>query len=231
MKIKTFVFAAVTAAALCAGVWCFISPSLNRQAYLKQQEDLLDSILAVMPAYAAVDTEMETQGPALSPTVSDDLEYAAEPIEDASTLEPIDQTDFPSGIVPIGILSIDKIGLQLPVMEGVNEPELQIAPGRVPHTAVIGEIGNAVITGHRNLAFGSMFNRLGEMENGNIIQFQAMDGKIMFFEVFEVLEITPDNQIAFIQPKNKSIITLYTCTPIREATHRLLVRAQKIGGI
>ena len=57
-----------------------------------------------------------------------------------------------------------------------------------------------------------------------------MSGEIMFFEVFEVLEITPDNQIAFIQTQNESIITLYTCTPIRVATHRLLVRAIKIEG-
>jgi len=230
MKIKTIVFIAVMAATLCAGVWFFLSPTLNRQADLKQQEDLLNSILAVMPAYVTVNTEMES-GFVLNPTVSDDCGYVTESLEDASTLEPINPADFPSGIVPIGILTIDSIDLQLPVMEGVNEPELQIAPGHVPQTAVIGEIGNAVVTGHRNLTFGSMFNRLGEVENGDIIQFQAMNGIVMFFEVFEVLEITPDDQIAFIQPTNKSIITLYTCTPIREATYRLLVRAQKIGGI
>ena len=47
-------------------------------------------------------------------------------------------------------------------------------------------------------------------------------------EVFEITEIEPADQIAFIQPTDESIITLYTCTPIREATHRLLVRAEKI---
>ena len=115
-------------------------------------------------------------------------------------------------------------------MEGVDEPELRIAPGRVPQTAGIGEIGNAVIAGHRNFTFGEMFNRLGEVEIGNIIEFQAMDGAVMAFKVFEILVILPENQIAFIQPQNESIITLFTCTPIREATHRLLIRARKIEG-
>jgi sortase A len=73
-----------------------------------------------------------------------------------------------------------------------------------------------------------MFNRLGEVDIGDLIQFQAMDGEVMTFKVFEILVVTPGNQIAFVQPQNESIITLYTCTPIRVATHRLLVRAIKI---
>jgi len=133
-----------------------------------------------------------------------------------------------SVIIPVAPKFLDAKGLA--VMEGVQEPELRIAPGRVPQTANIGEIGNAVIAGHRNFSFGSMFNRLGEVENGDIIGFQAMSGQQMAFEVFEILVIAPDNQIAFIQPQNESIITLYTCTPIRVATHRLLIRARKIEG-
>ena len=75
-----------------------------------------------------------------------------------------------------------------------------------------------------------MFNRLDEVEIGDIIGYQARNGEMMAFEVFEVITITPDNQIAFIQPLEQSIITLYTCTPIRTATHRLLVRGIKIEG-
>jgi sortase A len=75
-----------------------------------------------------------------------------------------------------------------------------------------------------------MFNRLGEVEIGDIIGFQAMSGQEMSFEIFEVSVIVPDDQIAFVQPQSESIITLYTCTPIREATHRLIVRARIIEG-
>jgi len=157
-------------------------------------------------------------------------ENTAEPEMPPVPLIPLDPTNFPNGIVPLGILTIEGIDLRLPIMEGVDEPELRIAPGHVTQTPMIGEIGNAVIAGHRNFTFGSMFNRLGEVESGDIIQFQAMNGAFTAFEVFEVIVTVPGDQIAFIQPQDEAIITLYTCTPIREATHRLLIRARKIEG-
>jgi sortase A len=243
MRIKMIAFGAVLVTALCIGIWFFVSPSLNRQADLEQQTDLLDGILAVMPAYVAVDTPIESPAQEVEPVVSEDYENPAEqaddepnelheeaPLDSAPLFEPLDPADFPGGITPIGILTIDSIDLCLPVMEGTDEAELKIAPGRVTQTTQVGEIGNAVIAGHRNYTFGSMFNRVGEVEIGDIIGFQAMNGQKMVFEVFEVLVITPDNPITFIQPQTESIVTLYTCTPIREATHRLVIRARKIEG-
>lgn len=144
--------------------------------------------------------------------------------------DPVPDNAFPANIVGIGILTIDSIDLRLPIAEGIEYATLRIAPGRVPQTAQIGDIGNAVIAGHRNYAFGSMFNRLGEIEIGDILQYQARNGELMEFEVFEIAVIEPENQIAFLQPLNKSIITLYTCTPTRVATHRLLIRAERIQG-
>jgi len=234
VRAKIILLGAVMIAALFAGLWLLLSPSFNRQADLEQQEELLDAVIAVIADDVIFD--VEAQIPVNEPQGCDDMEIAIEaPYPDVDeneppppALEPLNPEDFPSGITPIGILTIESIDLRLPVMDGTCEPELRIAPGRVPQTAQVGEIGNAVIAGHRNYTYGAMFNRLGEVGIGDTIQFQAMSGEIMFFEVFEVLEITPDNQIAFIQTQNESIITLYTCTPIRVATHRLLVRAIKI---
>jgi len=248
VKTKKFLLAAVTTAAFCVGAFFLASPSLNRQSDLEQQSDLLYDILAVIdgnmagtdagqPPYSIASFDIEVLEPSILPELDYDPKF--EPIpEDAEEYElpptvehePLDPAVFPSGIVGIGILSIESIDLRLPIMEGVDEPELRIAPGRVTQTAAIGEVGNAVIAGHRNFTFGSMFNRLGEVEIGDLIDFQSMSGEVMTFEVFELLVITPDNQIAFIQPQDEAIITLYTCTPIREATHRLLIRARKIEG-
>jgi len=239
---KKVVLGAVMLAAFCVGIWFIVSPSINRQADLEQQSDLLESIEALLPAYVAIDTPIETQTietqtiedeaveTGHEPLQAEDEPTEDEPIEELPTFEPLDPTAFPNGIIPIGILTINSIDLRLPVKEGTTEPELRIAPGRVSETAQVGEIGNAVIAGHRNYTFGAMFNRLGEVEIGDIIGFQAMSGQEMSFEIFEVSVIVPDDQIAFVQPQSESIITLYTCTPIREATHRLIVRARIIEG-
>ena len=253
MRLKTVALWAAMAAALCLGLWFIVSPSLYRQADLVHQGELMESVMAVMPVYAISNSVAETQDIEQEPTASDDAEFVTDYIDDgtdtphevgvphepdepemqqteAPIYEPLNEADFPSGITPIGILTIDSIDLCLPVMEGVGEQEMRIAPGRVPQTAAVGEIGNAVIAGHRNYDYGSMFNRLGEVEIGDIIVFQVMSGEDMAFEVFEILTVTPDDQIAFIQPQNEAIITLYTCTPVRVATHRLLIRARIIEG-
>ena len=230
MKINRTLLAATMITSLCAGAWLFATPSLNRQADLEQQGELLSNVMSILPAYAAVENDAEVSSQKYEPIIPHEQVEPEMSTSPPLTFEPLNHADFPSNITPIGILTIDSIGLCLPVMEGVDSEELKIALGRVPQTANIGEIGNAVIAGHRNYTYGSMFNRLGELEKGDIIEFQAMNGKIMAFEVFDIQVIAPDNQIAFILPQNESIITLYTCTPIRVATHRLIIRAKLIEG-
>lgn len=127
-----------------------------------------------------------------------------------------------------GILTLERLDMKLPVVEGATEELLKTAAGHVPETAAIGDTGNAVVAGHRSYTYGKDFNRLGEVEIGDIIGFTSASGESCLFEVFEIIVIEPDDQIAFIQTADRSVITLYTCTPIYEATHRLLVRAEKL---
>lgn len=203
--------------AAVSGSWFMLSPSLEKQAALDEQNRLLAS----MEAYTAEPEPAEYYDD-YEPDVFYVSDEAAEP-DPASISVPLPETGE-----GIGILEIDKISLKLPVVEGVTEDCLKTAAGRVPETAAIGEIGNAVIAGHRSYTYGDYFNRLGEMETGDIIIYTPKDGEALTFAVFEVTEITPGDQIAFIQPEDESVITLYTCTPVRTATHRLLVRAGKI---
>jgi LPXTG-site transpeptidase (sortase) family protein len=142
--------------------------------------------------------------------------------------EHIPDNAFPRNVIGLGILTIEKINMKIPILEGVAEDSLRIAPGRVPETAQIGAVGNAVIAGHRNYNYGEMFNRLGELVVGNVVGYHAKDGEYMEFVVFEIAVIEPEDQIAFIQPVKDSIITLYTCTPIGSSDLRLILRAIRV---
>ena len=119
MRKKAIVLGAVMITALCAGVWFFVSPSLNRQADLEQQGDLLDSIMAVMPAYIAENFDIEPSVcenvSAASDEAECDTEYDDEPCvpyepeipSDVLPIpEPLNPADFPGGIIPIGILTL-----------------------------------------------------------------------------------------------------------------------------
>lgn len=196
-----------------------LQPSLERRENEDKQSKLIESIEADIQIASTPE-----------PIVCDEPVLPDEAPLQIYELEPETPkiiNSVPAG-TELGILTIEKIDLKLPVIEGTTADGLKIAPGHVPETAAIGDIGNAVIAGHRNYSYGSMFNRLGEVELGDMISFTNVEGETMSFEVFEVVEIEPDDPIAFIQPEDKSIITLYTCTPIYSATHRLLIRATKI---
>ena len=202
-----------------SGIWLLVVPSLEQQKNLDVQENLIASIEENMDT-AVSESEPATETPDVPDPIifPDNIRYTE--LEKAK--EPV-----PIGTA-LGIVSIEKIDLKMPVVEGVTEELLKTAVGHVPETAAIGDFGNAVIAGHRMYDYGVHFNRLGEMEIGDIITFTSADGESCLFEVFEIAVIEPDDQIAFVQSTDESIITLYTCTPIREATHRLLVRAELI---
>lgn len=126
----------------------------------------------------------------------------------------------------IGILTIPKIGARLPVTAGVTEEQLKISEGWVMQTAPIGSVGNAVVAGHRSYTWGRHFNRLDELEAGDEIIYTKQGGETMRFVVYETLTVEPDDPAVFAAPPvGQAQLTLYTCTPVRIATHRLVVRA------
>ena len=129
----------------------------------------------------------------------------------------------------IGILTIPRIEAELPVTAGVSEKQLKISEGWVMQTDMVGSVGNAVIAGHRSYSSGLHFNRLDELEAGDEILFTAADGEAMRFIVEETLTVDPDDPAVFSLPQEgRAQLTLYTCTPIRKATHRLIVRALRL---
>jgi len=226
--LKTAAIAAVMLLCVAAGAWFALSPTLEKNRMMEQQNALIDSIengggeIVLDAALAAADVDF----------YDDNDEETPEPDYTAATETPTTEPEAePSDtvITGIGVLSIEKIGAKLPVTDGVTTAQLKVAVGHVRGTPEIGGEGSAVIAGHRSYTYGQFFNRLGEMAVGDVIQYQSIDGELMEFAVYEILEVEPGDPAALFQPEGKNTITLLTCTPIRTATHRLLVRAELIN--
>lgn len=173
----------------------------------------------------------ETVGKAETVGVAD---KAAEPAGEKTGAEAQEtvktaECDMPRAGAEIGILSIPKIDARLPVAAGVSKEQLKVSEGWVMQTSMIGSGGNAVIVGHRSYTYGKHFNRLGELEVGDEIFFAAADGAEIRFAVNEILTVLPDDPVVFDSPpEGTAQLTLYTCTPVKVATHRLLVRAVRV---
>jgi len=229
---KTAALAAVMLLCVAAGAWFALSPTLEKNRMMEQQNALIDSIengggeILLDAALAAADVDFyddggETPEPDYPADPSATETPEAAPTEAAAPVDTV--------ITGIGVLSIEKIGAKLPVTDGVTAAQLKVAVGHVRGTPEIGGEGNSVIAGHRSYTYGQFFNRLGEMAVGDVIQYQSIDGEVMEFSVYEILEVEPGDPAALYQPEGKNTITLLTCTPIRTATHRLLVRAELIN--
>jgi len=116
----------------------------------------------------------------------------------------------------LGILRIPSIDSEEPVKEGVAKSSLHAALGHEPETAYPGEMGNCVIAGHRNYTFGTYFNRLNEVQIGDMLYFDTRTETY----AYQVSEIQDD--------RGSEQLTLYTCTPLYIATRRLVVIADRV---
>ncbi|SDB35206.1 class D sortase [Eubacterium oxidoreducens] len=123
------------------------------------------------------------------------------------------------------IVRIPKIDSENPVVEGTSSSSLSAALGHESSTALPGETGNCVIAGHRNYTFGQYFNRLSEIEEGDMIYVDT-DNTTYSYKVSSISVVEPTDLSVLEQSTDKKLLTLYTCTPIYVATHRLVITAE-----
>ncbi|MBR4707738.1 MAG: class D sortase [Pseudobutyrivibrio sp.] len=143
------------------------------------------------------------------------------------------EADKPSASSPavtgdmLYILRIPAIDSENPVREGVKNSVLADSLGHESGTGYIGEAGNCVIAGHRNYTFGKFFNRLDEVEVNDLIYVDTAD-ETYTYAVKEIKVVEPEDLSVLEATPDKETLTLYTCTPIYIATHRLVIIAERI---
>ncbi len=122
-----------------------------------------------------------------------------------------------------GMLKIDKIKLNLPILKGGSEKNLQLGLASLDHSGQLGGLGNYAIAGHRNRTYGRNFNRLDEVEEGDLIE--ANDGENIYqYIVSEKLYVLPEETWVLNSKKGEKEITLITCHPMGNPTLRLIIK-------
>lgn len=125
----------------------------------------------------------------------------------------------------MGYISIDKIGVQLPIYHSVDEGVLQIAIGHLPGTSlpVSGDSTHVVLSGHRGLPSAMLFTDLDQLEVGDTFQIDVL--KEQYTYRIDQIKIVLPYEVDDLQiVDGKEYCTLMTCTPYGINTHRLLVR-------
>ena len=120
-------------------------------------------------------------------------------------------------------LSIPKIKLDVVVVDGTTPHQLLIGPGRLLNTALPGDPGNTVISGHRD----TFFRHIYELNKGDVIELKR-NGSTYRYEVTGKKVVDPSD-VSVIQPTRDPELTLITCYPIYyigPAPERLVVMSK-----
>jgi sortase A len=129
--------------------------------------------------------------------------------------------------LPIGILSIPKLGVRVELMQGITLTVIDRGAGHWPGTPMPGELGNMVIAGHRTL-YQKPFARLNELVPGDKVLFDTVDGKHWTYEVRGII-IVPASHIGLASQHNAHTATLFACHPKGQATHRIVAKLMLLG--
>ena len=122
----------------------------------------------------------------------------------------------------IAILRIPKIGVEVPVLEGVDDWSLNRGVGRIPGTAPVGENGNIGIAGHRD----GFFRGLKDVALGDVIE-MVTPRQTEAYIVDRIVIVDPDDT-SVLKPRPHPSLTLVTCYPfyfVGDAPRRYIVQA------
>lgn len=120
------------------------------------------------------------------------------------------------------------------IVQGVSVADLRKGPGHYPGTAMPGQIGNFVLSGHRT-TYGAPFNRLNLLARGDAIvietrttwyTYDVTSTEIVLPNDLAVVAAVPDHP--GVRP-TQAMITLTTCNPEYSATQRLVVHGKLVG--
>jgi len=123
-------------------------------------------------------------------------------------------------------VSIPKINLDVIVVEGTNHKALRIGPGHLKNTPAPGDLGNSVISAHRD----TFFRHIYELTKGDEIEVRR-NGRTYRFQVTGKKIVDP-NDVSILKNTSDARLTLITCYPIYyigPAPQRLIVFSKLVG--
>ena len=150
-----------------------------------------------------------------------------------------------TAVGPDSRLIIPKLNVDVPINFGISNDEDSInaamengvAQFSIPGaSAMPGEIGNLVITGHSagdiysNNQYKFIFSGLERLSVGDLLYIDYQ-GVRYTYSVTKFETVEPNNVAVLVYDTDKPMLTLITCTPLGTARYRLLVSAEQINPV
>jgi sortase A len=117
----------------------------------------------------------------------------------------------------IGRIKIDRIGLDIVVVQGTQTSSLQKGPGHYKATPIPGQPGTVAIAGHRT-TYLAPFRHIDQIHNGDEIRVE-MPYAAFTYTVYKH-EIVDPGDVGILKPAGFDQLVLTACDPPYSAEHR-----------
>jgi sortase A len=123
----------------------------------------------------------------------------------------------------IGRIKIDRIGLDMVVVQGTDTASLQKGPGHYKATSLPGQSGTVAIAGHRT-TYLAPFRHIDQIEDGDEIRIEMPYAAFTY--VVEKHEVVDPGDVGIIKPVGYDRLVLTACHPPYSAAERYAVFAR-----
>ena len=126
-------------------------------------------------------------------------------------------------------VDIPQIGVYLPAQHGTDADTLERAVGHVVGTSlpVGGSSTHAVLSAHSGMASSKLFSDIDQLTEGDTFYIHVL-GDTLAYKVDSINTVLPTDTRLLQIEDGKDYVTLVTCTPFGDNTHRLLVRGHRV---
>jgi sortase A len=135
----------------------------------------------------------------------------------------------PGGDMLFARLHLPKLDRRWVVVRGVNEADIEHAPGVYPDSKPPGRPGNVAVFAHRRK---KLFWDLDQLDRGDLVIVETRT-QWFTYRVYNTKTVRPsDTSVVGWNPGNgpadpaRKLLTLVTCTPKLSTTNRLVVQAE-----
>jgi sortase A len=123
----------------------------------------------------------------------------------------------------IGRIKIDRIGLDIVVVQGTETASLQRGPGHYKNTSLPGQPGTVAIAGHRT-TYLAPFRHIDEIEDGDEVRVEMPYAAFTY--TVEKHEVVDPGDVEILNPVGYDRLVLTACHPPYSAAERYVIFAK-----
>jgi sortase A len=123
----------------------------------------------------------------------------------------------------IGRIKIDRIGLDMVVVQGTDTSSLQKGPGHYKNTPLPGQPGTVAIAGHRT-TYLAPFRHIDEIQDGDEVRLEMPYAAFTY--TVQRHEVVDPSDVGILKPIGFDQLVLTACHPPYSASHRYAIFAK-----